>query len=191
VSSRRPETGPQAGPEALAPGGKGRPTPKRKEKERRRSGPVAPPPTTRKEAAQRQKEQTRQARQRIRDGALQGDARYLAKRDAGPVRKLVRDLVDSRRNAGVLLLPIALFLVVASFLGNPFIMDVALTMWLAGLLMVLFDLVLLVVTMRRRIHRDFPEEERTRGHVAYGLLRSTVFRRWRMPAAAVEPGTKV
>ncbi len=188
MSTSRPEPGPDT---AAHVGGKGRPTPKRREKERRRSGPVGPPPLTRKEAAQRQKEQVKAARQKVRQGALSGDERYLAKRDAGPVRKLVRDLVDSRRNAGVLLLPIALFLVVASFARIPFLMDIALAMWLAGLLMVFFDLVLLAGTIRRRVRREFPEEQRTRGHVAYGMLRSTVFRRWRMPAAVVQVGDKV
>jgi hypothetical protein len=187
VSQRRDDVDPAA----VVQGGKGRPTPKRSEKQRRRSGPVAPPPMTRKEAAQRKKDQTRQARQRIRDGALRGEERYLSKRDAGPVRKLVRDIVDSRRNSGVLLLPIAVLLLVAQFSGNAFLVEIALVMWIAGLLMVLLDLVMLAGTLRRRIRREFPDVERTRGHVGYGLLRSTVFRRWRMPAAAVRPGEKV
>lgn len=175
--------------DAVPPGGKGRPTPKRREKERRRTGPVAPPPLTRKEAAQRQKERQREARQRVRQGAMQGDERYLPKRDAGPARRLVRDAVDSRRSAGVILLPLALLLVVAQVAGNYALLNVALTLWIAGLLMVVLDLIWLVVTLRRRLHRDFPDQ-RTRGHVAYGLLRSTVFRRWRMPAPAVAPGDK-
>jgi hypothetical protein len=169
---------------APPPGGKGRPTPKRKEKERRRSGPVGPPPLTRKEAAQRQKEQQRAARQQVRQGALRGDERYLPKRDAGPVRKLVRDVVDARRNAGVLLLPVALLLVLTQLSGSRLLLDVVLVLWLSSLMAVLLDLVVLSGTIRRRVRRAFPEEARTRGHVAYGLLRSTVFRRWRMPAAA-------
>jgi hypothetical protein len=177
VTTSAPPPGGSGGP-------KGRPTPKRKEKERRRSGPVAPPPLTRKEAAQRQKEQARAARQQVREGALRGEERFLPKRDAGPVRKLVRDTVDARRNAGVLLLPVALLLVLAQLTGNRLLLDVALVMWLAGLMTVLLDLVVLGATIRRRVRAQFPEEGRTRGHVAYGLLRSTVFRRWRMPAAA-------
>ena len=49
------------------------------------------------------------------------------------------------------------------------------------------DLVVLTVLIRRRIRQEFPETGRLGGHVAYGLLRSTVFRRWRMPPAAVSP----
>lgn len=175
----------------VQPGGKGRATPKRREKERRRGGPVAPPPTTRKEAARRQKEEAKQTRQRVRQGALKGEERYLPKRDAGPVRKLVRDVVDSRRNAGVLLLPVAVLLVAVQVTGVPVLLDLALTLWLASLLAVAVDVVVLVVTLRRRIHAQFPDEARTRGHVSYGLLRSTVFRRWRMPAPSVAVGDKV
>jgi hypothetical protein len=191
VSTSRDDAASAAAAAAAQTGGRGRPTPKRKEKERRRTGPVAPPPMTRKEAAQRKKEQTKQARGRIREGALRGEERYLPKRDTGPVRKLVRDVVDSRRNAGVMLLPIALFLVLAQFSRNQVLLDIALTLWLAGLFAVFLDTMLLIGALRRRIRRDFPDEERTRGHVGYGLLRSTVFRRWRMPAAAVRPGDKV
>jgi hypothetical protein len=183
VSTSRPEG------TAAPSGGKGRPTPKRSEKVRR-TGPVAPPPLTRKEAAQRRKEEMRQSRQRIRKGAAAGDERYLSKRDAGPVRKLVRDVVDSRRNAAVLLLPVALFLVLANLTRNAFVLELALFLWLAGLVYVGLDLALLAGTLRRRVKREFPGE-RSRGHVAYGMLRSSVFRRWRMPAAVVRPGEKV
>ena len=37
---------------------------------------------------------------RARAGAARGDDAYLPARDRGPVRKLVRDVVDSRRNVG-------------------------------------------------------------------------------------------
>ena len=187
MSQSRDDAAPMSGSSATQAGGKGRATPKRREKERRRTGTIAPPPATRKEAAQRQKEKTKEARQRVRQGAMRGDERYLAKRDAGPVRKLVRDVVDSRRNAGVLLLPVALLLVIAQVSGVRALFDLALLLWLAALLTVTLDLLLLVATIRRRVRTEFPDEPRTRGHIAYGLLRSTVFRRWRMPPATVSP----
>ena len=168
------------------PQGKGRPTPKRNEKTRR-AHPVAPPPRTRKEAAQRRKQEVREARSRARERSASGDERYLVRRDAGPVRKLVRDVVDGRRNAGVLVLPVAVLLVVASILGIPVVQAVVTTLWLATLLAVLLDVVVLVVLIRRRVREEHPETTRLGGHVAYGLLRSTVFRKWRMPPPAVSP----
>ena len=161
---------------------KGRPTPKRSQAQKRRGGPVAPPPLTRKEAAQRAKQEARQARAELREG------RQLLPRDAGPVRALVRDVVDSRRNVGVLMLPLALVLVLAQVSGQRQVLDVALLVWTAGVLLLLVDVVVLTLSIRRRVRAAHPDEPRTRGHVAYGLLRSTVFRRWRMPAPRVAVG---
>jgi hypothetical protein len=173
--------------EPTAPAGKGRPTPKRSEKERRRGGPVAPPPRTRKEAAQRKKQERKTAVGTARQGARAGDDRYLVKRDAGPVRRMVRDTVDGRRCAGVLVLPVAVLLVLSSVVGVQAVQAVVTTLWLATLLAVIIDVAVLTVIIRRRIRAEFPDTGRLGGHVAYGLLRSTVFRRWRMPPAAVSP----
>ena len=170
-----------------APAGKGRPTPKRSEKQRR-TGPVAPPPQTRKEAAQRQKEASAAARARIKEGAARGDERYLPKRDAGPVRALVRDVVDARRNVGVVLLPLALILIVTNLTGIRALQNLGLLLWLVAIVAMVGDIALTTVVLRRRVREEHPEEPRVVGHVAYGLLRSTVLRRFRMPPPRVSPG---
>ena len=87
--------------------GKGRPTPKRSEAQGRRQGPPPPPPTTRKEAYKRMRAQQAVRRTETRQGAARGDDAYLPARDRGPVRKLVRDVVDARRNIGSFFLVIA------------------------------------------------------------------------------------
>ena len=46
-------------------------------------------------------------RMEARQGAARGDDSYLPARDRGPVRKLVRDVVDTRRNVGSFFLVIA------------------------------------------------------------------------------------
>lgn len=170
------------------PTGKGRPTPKRSDVQQRRGGPVAPPPATRKEAAKRAKEQAALARVQAKQGSARGDERAMVARDRGPVRALVRDVVDSRRNVGVLLLPLALLLVVAQLSRNPLVLSVALTLWLAGLLAMVADIAVTTVTIRSRVKAAFPEEGKMVGHVGYGLLRSTVFRRFRMPPTRTSPG---
>ena len=165
------------------PVGKGRPTPKRSEAQRvRRGGPVPPPPRTRKEAAQRAREQAKASRTSVREG------RTLLPRDAGPVRALVRDVIDSRRSIGTLMLPLALVLLLAQASGNRRVLDVALLVWLVGVVALVVDLVLTARALRRRVREAFPEEQKLRGHVAYGLLRTTVFRRWRVPAPTTSPG---
>ncbi len=171
------------------PVGKGRPTPKRSEAERhRRHGPVTPPPTTRKEAARRKKDLAVESRARVKAGASAGDERYLTKRDAGPVRALVRDTVDRRRNAGVLLLPLALLLVGAQITGNRRALDLAFSIWAAGLLLILLDTLIMVFSVTRGVREKHPGEGKLVGHVAYGLLRSTVLRRFRLPVPRVSPG---
>jgi hypothetical protein len=168
-----------------APGvaGKGRPTPKRSEAQRsRRGGPVPPPPRTRKEAAQRAREEAKASRTKVRDG------RTLLPRDAGPVRALVRDVVDARRSIGTLMLPLAFVLLLAQASGNRRVFDIAILVWLVGILALATDLVLTARAVRRRLREQFPQETKTRGHVAYGLLRTTVFRRWRIPAPTTSPG---
>ena len=165
--------------------GKGRPTPKRSEAQRvRRGGPVPPPPRTRKEAAQRARAEAKAARASVREG------RALLPRDAGPVRALVRDVVDSRRSLGTLMLPLALVLLLAQASGSREIFVFATNVWIVGILALVVDLVLTARTLRRRLREQFPEEGKLRGHIAYGLLRTTVFRRWRIPAPTTSPGRR-
>ena len=110
--------------QARATAPKGRPTPKRNESTKRR-GPVAPAPATAAEARKRRKElrntmtkeerkadklRRRAAMGQRRERMMAGDEAYLLPRDQGPVRRYVRDLVDSRRNVLGLFMPSALLL---------------------------------------------------------------------------------
>jgi hypothetical protein len=102
--SPEPESAPEE-PTSDVVMGKGRPTPKRRDTTPQR-GPVNAP-RTRKEAAQWQKQQASRSRTTGRGGKLSGQAHRealrrgdpdaLPRRDRGPVRKLARDWVDSRR----------------------------------------------------------------------------------------------
>ena len=124
-------------PASSPPPGKGRPTPKRSQAQgQRRGGPVPPPPRTRKEAAQRAREEAKSSRTKVRDG------RTLLPRDAGPVRALVRDVVDARRSIGTLMLPLAFVLLLAQASGNREVFDVAIVVWLVGILALVTDLAL-------------------------------------------------
>ena len=172
------------------PVGKGRPTPKRSEAQKRRSGPVLPPPANRKEAAKRAREQAALARTQARQGVARGDDRHLPARDAGPVRALVRDVIDARRSVGVLMLPMALLLVLAQLSKNITILNFAATLFLAVILALAADVVVASFAIRRRIAEQFPGEGRMARHIGYGILRSTVLRRLRMPTPRVSPGKR-
>jgi len=162
--------------------GKGRATPKRSEAQKRRGGPVPPPPANRREAAKRLREQATADRKAGRSPASD----RVLKRDAGPVREMVRDLVDGRRNVATLMLPLALMYVLIQLLGNSTLFGIAARIFTIGLLVVIGDSLATGWSIRGRIRSAFPAE-RTRGHVGYGLLRSTVLRRLRMPPPRVKP----
>ena len=90
---------------------KGRPTPKRKDAEAARKVSSIAPASTREEK-KRAKEAARAARIASRAAYLRGDENALPFRDKGPVRKFVRNYVDSRRSIGEYFLPI-IFVVLA------------------------------------------------------------------------------
>jgi hypothetical protein len=170
--------------------GKGRPTPKRKDAQPRRGGPVAPPPTNRREAAKQLREKQAENRKRVRQGTATGDERAMLPRDAGPVRRLVRDLVDTRRNMGWLLLPTSVLpLITASV--NPAVQQGAFSLFTATVFAVGLDLLLLSRLLKTRLRAEFPTEQKLGKHIRYGLLRSTTIRRFRMPKPQVQRGQRV
>ncbi len=174
--------------------GKGRPTPKRSDAQKRRGGPVAPPPTNRRQAAKQLRAKQAEQRGKVRRAGLTGatsDDKMLLNRDRGPVRRLVRDVIDSRRSLGWLLLPIALLVVVSGLSKNLQLQAVTFGIWVATMAGVVVDLMLAGAALRRQLKARFPQEQKLRGHIAYGLLRTTVIRRFRMPRPQVERGQQV
>lgn len=170
--------------------GKGRPTPKRKDAQNRRGGPVAPPPANRREAAKQLRAKQADNRQRIRTGTALGDERAMLPRDAGPLRRRVRDIVDARRNMGWLLLPVAAFAIIANSIKDPAVVQVSFSLWTATLIGVALDLYLLGRLLKTRLAAEFPSEGKLGKHIRYGLLRSTTIRRFRMPKPQVSRGTR-
>jgi Protein of unknown function (DUF3043) len=188
---------PESTPEEPTPDvvmGKGRPTPKRRDTTPQR-GPMSAP-RTRKEAAQWQKQQSARSRTTGRGGKLsgqayrealrRGDPDALPKRDRGPVRKLARDWVDSRRMFSNFMLVLFPLLLVGYFI--PYL-NIA-----------VFALLLAVVAewylAGRRIHAlavsrldDVREGPWSLGF--YAGSRAYMPRRWRMPAPQVSVGESI
>ncbi|MEV6808337.1 DUF3043 domain-containing protein [Streptomyces sp. NPDC017248] len=167
---------------------KGRPTPKRSEaRPQRRS--VASTPTNRKEAAQRRREERRQALERQRQSLASGDERYLPARDKGPVRRFARDWVDSRFNVAEFFLPLAVVILVLSVVRVPSIQSVALLLWLIVIVLIVLDAAVSGFRLRKRLAERFPDQN-TRGAVAYALMRSLQMRRLRLPKPQVKRGER-
>ncbi len=169
--------------------GKGHPTPKRRDAQRRRQPTRAP--QNRKEAYRRIKQRQRADRQRARAGIAAGDERYLPARDSGPVRKLARDYVDSRRGVGEYFLFLALAVVALSLVPVPavqlFVTNIGFPL-LLGLIIV--EAVLLSRRLKRLAAERYPQES-TKGLSFYAVTRSLQMRRLRMPPPAVKPGARV
>lgn len=172
-------------------GGKGRPTPKRSEAQGRRAGPPPPPPTTRKEAYKRMRETQAARRAETRQGAARGDDSYLPARDRGPVRKLVRDIVDSRRNVGSLFLAIAGVALIGTIVPSLLVRNYASFLLFGFFLLLIVDSVILSRRIKKKVAERHPETVKTRGLVWYGISRSTMIRRWRFPKPDVALGADV
>ncbi|MBA2390973.1 MAG: DUF3043 domain-containing protein [Geodermatophilaceae bacterium] len=168
------------------PAGKGRPTPKRRDGDPRARGPVAPPPTNRREAYRRIKQQNSEKRSVVRESARAGDDAALPARDRGPIRRLVRDIVDTRRSVASAFLPFAVLFLAGYFVPDPRVQQYLVLMWTIFFLLVLADSVSLGLRIRKLVKTRFPGETvKMRGLVFYGIQRSTMIRRWRFPKPAL------
>lgn len=168
------------------PVGKGRPTPKRRDADPRARGPVAPPPTTRREAYKRLKQEKSEKRAVVRESARSGDESALPSRDRGPVRRLVRDVVDTRRSVASLFLPFAVIFLAGYFVKDARVQQYLVLLWTLFFLLVVADSVSLGLRIRKLAKERFPAETPTvRGLIFYGIQRSTMIRRWRFPKPAV------
>jgi hypothetical protein len=171
---------------------KGRPTPKRSEAQRRRRNPE-PPPTNRKEAAKRMRDRQKEERAETRAGMLAGDDRYLMARDKGPVRKLVRDIVDSRRNVGTFFFGGALLVILASSGGMPTpVRFGANVLWLGLIVTLILDAFLISRRVRKLVAERFPKStDRPMSLYFYAFTRSTMFRRLRSPKPTIKVGEAI
>ena len=167
--------------------GKGRPTPKRNQKAR---GPVSAPPTNRREAAKALRAKQAEQRSAIRSGSKAGDEKYFLARDRGPERSYVRDIVDSQRTLGPILLPYMVFVIGIGFTNDPQLYAISFLSMLAMMLVVGINFVILGRGISQKLKARFPDVK-ARKHVFYGIQRTMLIRRWRTPPAKVAIGADV
>ena len=155
---------------------------------RRRGWPRAKPARTRREALKRDRAAAREERLRTRQALMSGDERALPARDQGPVRRYVRDFVDSRRTAAEFFFWIAIVVLAGSFI-RPVAAYVTL-FWMIALIVIVVDSMMLTVRLKSALKRKFPDES-LRGTTSYGLLRAMQIRRLRLPPPKVKPGATI
>jgi len=138
------------------------------------------------------REQQAARRGSSRERMAMGDDSYLPARDRGPVRKLVRDVVDARRNLGSLFLPVAGLILVGYFVPNTAVQGYTVLVWMAYFLVFIGDSVVLGRRIGSTVRSRFPDgDHKMRGLVWYGISRSTMIRRWRFPKPEVAVGAEV
>jgi hypothetical protein len=164
--------------------GKGRPTPPRKQREAERKKPLVGDRS--KEAKRAAREKMRLEREKIRNGMMAGDERYLTSRDRGPQRRMVRDLVDTRFTAGELVLPSLFFVVLLTFVNSVAIQFYALiAMWtLFGL--VAIDSTFIGRRARKAVAEKFGAENVEKGIAWYAAMRAIQMRSLRIPKPQVK-----
>lgn len=184
------EPSPQEQAELDTAQGKGRATPKRKEAEDARKKRMTPP-RTRKEASALRKERLQEQRAKTRAAmAGGGDDRYLPARDRGPVKKIIRDYIDSRRTFGEFLIPAFLLMFLLAVLLSPYTQYIGTFAWLTVLILLALDSVRILRGVKRVITDRFGADE-TKGITMYALMRSWQMRRLRLPKATVRPGDEI
>lgn len=114
-----------------------------------------------------------------------GDEQHFPARDAGPERALVRDIVDSRRLLTEFFLPVLLGILVFSFI--PQTAAAATLGWIVVMALIIGEMTWLGLKIRREIRDRFPGESSGR-HIFYGVTRSTMMRRFRLPRPRLSPG---
>jgi len=168
-------------------GGKGRPTPTRKEAEAARKASLKIPSDP-KEARRALRERERAQRTSDRAALLAGDESRLPARDAGPVRSLIRDTVDRRRSVGEIFIPVAVGVLIAGLFQNPTVIAITYYAWLVMLGLVLLDIGWLVMRVRRAVTTNLPDERLRAGDYIYAAMRSLTLRKLRLPPPRLRPG---
>jgi hypothetical protein len=170
-------------------GGKGRPTPSRKEAEAAARA-RAKVPRTRKEQMAAQRAARGETSQKMRQAMKTGDDRFLPARDRGPVRRFVRDYVDSRFSFIELMVPLLVLSMILGYSGNTTMIQLGNTVLFTTILVIIVDIVMLRLRIRREMARRFPDEP-TKGLTMYAALRSLQMKFLRLPKPQVKIGEKL
>jgi len=170
-------------------GGKGRPTPTRREAEAAAKA-RAKVPRTRKEVAAAQRNTRSESSKTVRQAMKSGDERYYPARDRGPVKRFLRDFVDSRFSLIELVIPLLLVTMILGYSGNAGLARIGNTVLLVTVLLVIGDIVMLRFRVHREMGRRFPDEP-MKGVTYYAVTRALQMKFMRLPKAKVKIGQKL
>ncbi len=166
--------------------GKGRPTPKRKEREAARVRPLVMDP---KASAKERRAKEREQREKENAALLSGDEAHMPLAHRGPQRRFIRDWVDARWSLGEFLMPLAIVFVIASLVfGN----NVVVSGWIiiAFYVLVLItagDAFFAIRSLGKALQAKYGDKAE-RGYRLYAISRLLNLRRLRVPRPKVARG---
>jgi hypothetical protein len=173
--------------EPAQPVGKGRPTPKRADSRKARRNAA---PKNRKEAAALQRERSREQRKLTRRALVSGDERHLPARDAGPERRLARDVVDSRFTYGQVFFGLIFVVFALSIVQDTAIRTFANLAALGSLTLMVLDGARNGRRAKLAVIAKYGADE-ARGISSYAFMRALLPRRFRRPPPRVKRGEDI
>ena len=129
-----------------------------------------------------------QDRAKAREGMLKGDERYLPARDRGPVRKFVRDYVDSRRTVAEFFVPVAVVVLLLGLMREARLQAFVTLVWLLILVVVAVDTTVMLVRLNNQLKAQWPDKAERKGVNLYAVMRGLQIRRLRVPPPMYKAG---
>lgn len=123
----------------------------------------------------------------VREGMKTGEDRYLLARDKGPVRRFVRDFVDTRWSAVELMIPVLVLSMVLGYSGNAQASIISTYLLMVMFVIVLVEMTALRFRIRKEVAKRFPGEP-LKGLAYYSIMRAMQIRFLRLPKPQVKRG---
>jgi hypothetical protein len=164
--------------------GKGRPTPRRRDREAEHKRPLVT--NNRKEA----RAKLAASREKARIGMANGEERFLPLRDKGPQRKWSRDYVDARWNFGEFLIPVMFAVIIATFLPSLEAQFIAISVLWGFFLLTVLDSIWVGNRVRKGLREKYGVDNVENGVRWYSAMRALQMRGLRLPKPQVKRGEK-
>ena len=164
--------------------GKGRPTPRRKDREAEHKRPLVA--NNRKEA----RVKLAASREKARLGMANGEERFLPQRDKGPQRKWSRDYVDARWNFGEFLIPVMFAVIIATFLPSLEAQFIAISVLWGFFILTVLDSIWVGNRVRKGLREKYGVDNVENGVRWYSAMRALQMRGLRLPKPQVKRGEK-
>lgn len=170
-------------------GGKGRPTPKRKDTQKGDLRPLVPTAEQRKARRKEEKQRMRARQDREYEAMETGDIDHMPRAERLPIRIYVRDYVDARINIAEFFVPVALVLMIVALIFaavNPIVSNILTLVMYVYLIAAIVDLVIMWWApkngLRNRLIAKYGQGAMKAARCAtYACSRSLQLRRWRIP----------